>query len=182
MSTEVLITADQFAGMSFDVPVELVRGEIVEITNPGGRHGKVCSRACFLLESWAQAQDEFEVVTNDSGVLIARDPDTVRGPDLLIIRRDRLPGGEIPQKHFTVSPDVAIEVKSPSDRWPELIVKVGEFLNAGTGDVWVIDPDHRRVHVFRIDEESTIFDEQQSLASQSLPGFSAMVSEFFRGL
>ena len=30
-STATLITADEFAGMSFDKPVELVRGEIVEL-------------------------------------------------------------------------------------------------------------------------------------------------------
>lgn len=48
MSTATtLITAEEFMAMSFDRPTELVRGEIIEMTNPGGRHGLVCANAGF---------------------------------------------------------------------------------------------------------------------------------------
>ena len=45
MTTQTLITAEQFSSMSFDVPTELVRGELVEMTNPGGWHGRSSSKA-----------------------------------------------------------------------------------------------------------------------------------------
>ena len=40
-----LMTADEFMDVasSFDVPVELVRGEIVEMSQPTPPHGTICS-------------------------------------------------------------------------------------------------------------------------------------------
>jgi Uma2 family endonuclease len=182
MSTTTLITAEEFAEMSFDVPVELIKGEIVEMTLPGGWHGAICFNTAGLLRDWIRGGADFRAMTNDSGVILERDPDTVRGPDLLVIRRDRLPGGEIPRKLFEVPPDVAIEVKSPTDRWSEIHVKVGMFFAAGTGEVWVIDPDHRRVHIFHAEDEPTILNEGETVSSALLPGFSVPVSDFFEGI
>lgn len=182
MSATLPITADQFSSMSFDVPVELVRGEIVEMTVPGGWHGAVCFNTALIIGTWIRGGGRFLATSNDAGVLTEREPDTVRGPDLLIIRRDRLPAGKIPQNHFEIPPDVAVEVKSPSDRWSEIILKAGEFLHIGTGEVWVIDPEHRRIHVFRTDNEPTIFNEGETISSSRLPGFSAPVAEFFEGI
>lgn len=184
MSTSTtLITADEFASMSFDIPTELVEGEIVEMTSPGGVHGKICARICYFLESWANPKGRFEVLTNDSGVLTGRDPDTVRGPDVLLISRDRLPGGKIPRGHLTVPPDVAIEVKSPpSDRWPEILRKISEFLAMGVSEVWVIDPDRFRVHAFHVDDEPTIFNRGDQLTSVYLPEFQCGLEDLFRGI
>ena len=168
--------------MSFDVPVELIRGEVVEITNPSGRHGKVCSNLCFHLEAWAEPQAEFEVFTNDAGVLLELNPDTVRGPDLMIYHQSKPPQGEIPTGHFKTVPNVAIEVVSPSDRVPEILFKVSLFLRAGVGEVWVIYPDRRHVRIYKADDEPTILDVNQQLTSGLLPGFSCTVSDLFRGL
>lgn len=182
MSTSTVITADEFASMSFDRPVELVQGEIVEMTNPGGWHGRICSRTSYVIEHWNESARSFYVLCNDSGVLVERDPDSVRGPDVMVIRRDRLPDGKIPRKHFTVPPDVAIEVKSPSDRWPEILQKVSQFLNAGVQEVWVVDPDHFRVHAYHVDDEPMIFNRADRLTSAFLPGFTCDVSDLFQDL
>jgi Uma2 family endonuclease len=115
-------------------------------------------------------------------VLLERDPDTVRGPDLLVIRRERLSNGEIPRGHFQVAPDVAIEVLSPSDRWADVLQKVSQFLKAGVAEVWVIDPDHHRLHAYRMNDEPTVFSGEQRLMSAALPEFECLVSELFRGL
>lgn len=177
-----LITADEYSAMSFDKPTELVRGEIIEMTNPGGRHGSICFKIAFLLGVWNQNTSKYVITTNDSGILTHQEPDSVRGPDVLVIKRDRLPGGKIPVKHFTVAPDVAIEVRSPSDRWSELVAKVGEFLLAGVGEVWVIDPDHQRVHLFQDQDEPTILNVDDTLSSSRLLGFSYTVGELFLGV
>lgn len=182
MSTTTLITAEEFADMSFDVPVELVRGEIVEMTLPEGWHGAVCFNTAGVIRDWIRSGAKYRAMTNDTGVVTERDPDSVRGPDLMVIHRDRLPGGEIPRKPFEVPPDVAIEVKSPSDCWSEIHIKVGEFFAAGTGEVWVIAPDHRRIRIFHAEEEPTIFNDGDTVTSALLPGFSVPVAEFFEGI
>lgn len=183
MSTAThLITAEEFAAMTFDRPVELIEGEIVEMTSPGGIHGGICLAIARIVGNWIHSGADFLATANDSGIVLARNPDTVRGPDLMIISRKRLPEGQYPQGHFTVVPEVAIEVKSPSDYWPEILNKVSQFLSAGVQEVWVIDPDHFRVHVYRVDDEPTIYNRVDQLTSVCLPDFHCEVKELFHGV
>jgi Uma2 family endonuclease len=185
MSVSTLITAEEFAQMSFDGPVELVRGEIVEMTRAGGVHGVTCVNIAMATEGWARAakrDGKWTSVINDTGVVTRRDPDTVRGPDVFVINRDRLPGGRIPEGNFPVAPDVCIEVRSPHDRWPEIIQKVSEYLAIGVREVWVVDPEARRVHVYFADTEPDVLDAGAVLRSRALSEFECPVEEFFRGL
>lgn len=184
MSTSsTLMTADEFSAMAHERPSELIRGELVEMTSPGSRHGLICSNAAFILQTWSRQQREsYLVVTNDSGVQTSASPDTVRGPDLFVIRRTRLPGATLPIGHLTVAPDLCIEVASPSDRWSEIMSKVGELLQSGVAHVWVIEPEHRHLHVFQADDEPAILFLDQIVQAQVLPGFQCLVSDFFYGV
>ncbi|WP_437223985.1 Uma2 family endonuclease [Planctomicrobium sp. SH661] len=182
MSTITLLTADEFDSMSFDMPVELIRGEVVEMTNPGGRHGAICFRLAGILHDWLKTAVDYVALTNDTGVLLERNPDTVRGPDLMVFHQSRLPQGRIPTGHFRVAPDVAIEVVSPSDRIPDILQKVSLFLRAGVGEVWVIYPDRQHVHIYKSDDEPTILDVDHQLTSPLLPGFTCTVHDLFRGI
>lgn len=181
MSTATLITAEAFAEMSFEGSAELVRGEIIEMPLAGAQHGKVAMNAAFALESWARSSDDFDVIVNDPGVVTERGPDTVRGPDVCVIRRSRLAGDQLPKGFFTVPPDLVVEVRSPSDRWKDLIGKAGEYLECGVLEVWVIDPDSRRVHIYRSNDEPDVLSLTDSIQSEIvLPGFSCKVCDFFR--
>lgn len=184
MSTaSALITAEQFSTMTFELPVELVRGEVVEMPRPDLRHGLVCGNVGFPLISWSRATNGGFVVTNDSGVVTERDPDTVRGPDVMFIPLARVAGGVLPSGFSDLLPSLAVEVMSPSDRWKQILKKIGEYLDRGVSEVWVVDPKRRVVHVYRPDDEPLIVGESETLESPAvLPGFSCEVREFFRGL
>jgi Uma2 family endonuclease len=182
MSTATVITAEEFATMSFDRPVELVRGEIVAMTNPGGHHGKLCLRISGMIYNWLDAHPEYDAASNDTGVLLECDPDTVSGPDVLVIRKARLPGGQMPKRHLTVSPEVAIEIRSPSDRSREALQKAFTFLAAGVTEVWVVEPNHHRVTIHRDNEETTVFQGNDILTSPQLPDFECPLSKLFEGI
>lgn len=178
-----LITADEFWDMEFDAPAELVQGEVLEVTRPGARHGYLCVSISSLLQNWASATGVFIVIGNDAGVITQRDPDTVRGPDVLVIRKDRLPGQKIPSGWLTVSPDVVVEVLSPSDQWPLLLDKVAEYLETGVLEVWVVEPEEKSIHVFGQESAPRILKSGDVLASDKiLPGFSAQVEKVFEGV
>lgn len=48
-----LVTADEFLQMSFEHPVELERGEIVEMPPAGFAHGILCGRIFLALSRWS---------------------------------------------------------------------------------------------------------------------------------
>lgn len=116
---------------------------------------------------------------NDSGIVTARDPDSVRAPDCQFVTASRLPT-EMPLAFLEVAPDLAVEVLSPDDRWSEVIAKVSEYLSCGVREVWVVDPDQRELQVFRPDQRPVTLSADAEITSESiLPGFRCRVADFF---
>jgi Uma2 family endonuclease len=72
------------------------------------------------------------------------------------------------------------EVKSPSDTWSELFIKVGEYLGAGVRVVVVVDPERVTVSTYRPGGEQEILREADTLTLPDvLPGFSVPVARLF---
>src|SRR5207249_3210009 len=63
---------------------ELDRGEVVEMSRPGERHGFVCLNVGRLLGNYTYQRRQGYACSNDTGLILQRDPDTVRGPDLVL--------------------------------------------------------------------------------------------------
>lgn len=62
---------------------ELEDGEIIELLRPVVPHGVVCGNLAYLLGAYVRKRRRGYVCSNDTGVVWKRDPDTVRGPDVL---------------------------------------------------------------------------------------------------
>lgn len=177
-----LLTAEQFAKKDFGPWAELVRGEVVQMPRPEQQHGLVCVNIVYPLETWSRRDERGYVIANDAGVVTERNPDTVRGPDVMFIPMDRCPKQRLP-RGIDIVPSLAVEVMSPSDRWKQLLKKVGEYLERGVSEVWIVDPKKRQVHIYRPDDEPTVLTEDVTIRSEAvLPGFECEVREFFRGL
>ena len=82
-TAEALMTAEEF-GQRPDpgYPEELVQGRIVGMPPPDRRHGYVCLKAGRMFGNFVDEHDLGRVMSNDSGVITERDPDTVRGADV----------------------------------------------------------------------------------------------------
>lgn len=183
MSTSVTISAEEFARMRFESPTELVRGEFLSIGHTALAQGAVCANVAFELEKWNRATSAGIVATNDTGVQTEWDPDTVRGADVLFVSTEKLPQQPIAAGLMQAVPDLCVEVLSPSDRWGDVLGKVGEYLSAGVAEVWVADPEQRTVQVFRPEQPPESFDSDDELKTESvLPGFACRVADLFQGI
>lgn len=130
-----------------DALYELVRGNLVVMTPAGARHGMIGVRLIVRLGAHVDAHALGVVLGPDSGFVLARDPDTVRAPDVSFVRASRVPAGGMPDGYFDGAPDLAVEVVSPSDTVYEVEEKVAEYLAAGARQVWVVNPKRRTVAV-----------------------------------
>jgi len=143
-TVETLLTAEEFADMPDDGRrTELVRGRIVEMPPPGGPHGRACNLAGMFIGHYALTHDLGRAFNNDTGVVTDRDPDSVRGADVSFYSYARMPRGPMPDGYPARSPELVIEVRSPSDRPREVEAKVAEYLAAGVLVVCVLDPKDR---------------------------------------
>ncbi len=180
-TTEKLVTAKELSGMP-DPPdgsrYELLEGELITMTPAGGRHGQTTLAVGTILRTFVKQKRLGHVVSNDTGVFTAKDPDTVLAPDLAYWSRHRL--AEMPEGFVEVAPDLAVEVVSPSDSQSYVHRKVLHYLDHEVPLVWVVDPKTRTVTVYRSRQDVCILGEAEEITGGDvLPGFSCRVGEFF---
>lgn len=166
-----------------DRRVELVRGRLMVSEPPAYPHGVVLARVSFALSLWvrestpANAPPVGEVAAGDPGFWIARDPDTVRAPDVAYVAAGQLPQERV-RGFLEQAPTLAVEVLSPNDRPGAVLAKVAQWLEAGSALVWVIDPERRAARVYRADGSLATIDEGGALDGEGvLPGFTASLAE-----
>jgi Uma2 family endonuclease len=176
-----LLTAEEFAERPDPGhPEELVKGRVVAMAISRPRHGEICGNAVFLLGNHVEVCDLGRVLCNNAGVITERSPDTVRGPDVSFYSFARLPKGRIPDGYLEVAPDLVVEVLSPSDRWPKVLARVAEYLDAGTIVVIVLDDARALAHVFRADGTTRMLTVEEELTIPDLLGdFCVKVGRFF---
>lgn len=162
---EPLMTAEEFARRPDPgYPEELVRGRVVAMPPPKPRHGEICNSVAHLLTAHVRSHGLGRVLSNDSGVITRRGPDTVRGADVAYYSYERVPRGPLPDHYLDIAPDLVVEVLSPGDRWPLVLQKVGEYLDAGARLVVVLDPDERAAHVYAADRAPRVVRGDEALA------------------
>jgi Uma2 family endonuclease len=185
MSTAVaakLLTAEEFAALPEPLDgsrQELVKGVVIAMPPPSTYPGVCCNRIGRKIGNFADERNLGFVANNDSGVILERDPDTVRGPDVAFWSRERLP--ELPaQGYVGIAPDLVVEVLSPSDLFPRVLRKVQQYLQAGVRLIWIVVPDDRSVTIFRPGAPEVILGERDTLTGGDvLPGFTCLVGELF---
>lgn len=176
-----IMTAEQLLAAPELGRCELVRGGLILMSPAGSEHGWIGMRLAGPLTAYVEERQLGAVFLAETGFLIARDPDTVRAPDVAFVRAERV-GGTLPKGFFPGPPDLAVEVLSPEDRASEVLAKVGDWLEAGCRLVWVVDPRTRTATVYRGLSEVRVLRNEETLSGEDVvPGFSVAVSRVFGG-
>ena len=158
---------------------ELIRGVLIEKMPTGDPHGDSVTRATILLGNYSEENDFGVVRAGEPGYRLESSPDTVRAPDVAWIAPGRIPEGT--QGYPALAPDLAVEVKSPSNSNPEMAAKAQMWLCYGSKVVLVLDPDNLTVRIYRPNAEPITIGEDAVLElGDLLPGFSAQVWRLFR--
>ena len=106
----------------------------------------------------------------------------VRAPDLSFTRWSKFPDGERCAAPIAdLVPDLAIEVLSASNTPGEIRRKLGEYFQAGTELVWIVDSVRRVVVVHTAPETYRTLTEADTLdGAEVLPGVRVPVSRVFQ--
>ena len=150
MATETrLMTADELFRLPDDnMRYELVRGELLTMSPPGGEHGEIGVLLGASLSPHVRA-NRLGRVFSETGFTLATNPDTVRLPDVAFLSRERPQAARRIREYIPGAPDLAVEVISPNDLYTEVAEKVAEYLEHGTRMVIVVNPRRSEVAVHR---------------------------------
>lgn len=174
------MTFEEAAKLDPDVhPGEIDGGVWVPMTRSTWRHGVILSNIVFLLKLHARANPGFSVSAADPGVMLSRDPDVLRGPDVAVVRNDRVPTGKGVAGWLDGAPDLAVEVVGDGQSVTGMLKKAAKYLSAGAQAVWVVDPDPRQVAVITAHGVVVLEAGETLDGGEALPGFSCKVEELF---
>jgi Uma2 family endonuclease len=158
---------------------ELERGEVIEMPSPGECHGVICALITYLLSQYVFQRRQGYVCSNDTGFIVEQDPDTVRGPDVMVFDQ-RATVDKLSRKYTDKVPRLIVEVLSPSDQQGRTSVRVSQYLHRGVPLVWVVDPEVRIVTLYRPGQEHRTFEEGEELTGEDvLPDLRLPVTQLF---
>ena len=144
--------------------------------SPKPVHGRVVANLTILLGQHAKANRLGHVYT-ESGYKLESDPDTVLGPDVSFVSRERATQAE--DDYHDGPPDLAVEVLSPGDRKGYVERKLALYLMTGTRSVWLVNPRRRTVEVISSHDDRRTLHETDELVDDTVLEFRVAVSEIF---
>lgn len=174
-----LITGEELLGMENLGPCELVKGRIVPMPPAAFDHGEIEVNIGTEIRAFVKANKIGRVSGGEAGIYTHRNPDTVRGADVLFISNERLKQ-RTSAAFLEVAPDLVVEILSPSNTMSEMLQKIREYFAIGVRLIWVVDPVPQCVYAYR-----SLTDVRQFTAEEHLPGddvlpsFSLPVAKIF---
>ncbi len=162
--------------------LELIDGELLEMTRPNRPHGLLASNISGHIWLYLQSHDIGEL-SSETGFHPPDDRDTLLGPDVAFLRHERLP--QPPSQRFVAAmPDLAVEILSPSETYASARRKAEIYLLNGTSLVWLVLPASREVEVCRLAAaggvDIKLVSRDGTLSGEDiLPGFTLPLRQLF---
>ena len=177
--TTKLISGGELLAMGDIGPCELIDGRIVMGEPTGFTHSRLEVKLGKRLDDFVTARQLGWVGVGEAGIYTSRNPDRVRGADVVFISRKQSPH-EPPEKFLEVAPELVVEVMSPDDTWSEVRDKIAEYFAIGVLWAWVVAPKERAVIAHYPNGDTRKFVESETLRGEGvLTGFSLPVAELF---
>lgn len=179
------VDLEQFEALAIANPdLRLERTAIGElIVNPptGGESGKRNLNISTQLGNWVEAHEKLGEAFDSStgfklpnGAILAPDAAWVsRQPWEFLTPQQRK--GFVP-----LCPDFVIELRSESDSLTKLQAKMRVYINNGTKLGWLIDPQNKRVEIYRLNADVELVENPKILSGEDvLPEFVLNLEKIF---
>jgi Uma2 family endonuclease len=117
------------------------------------------------------------------GFQLETDPDTVRGPAIALITRERVRALGRTPGYWPEAPALAVEVYAPSDLYSHVADRVADYLEHGTRLAWVLDARRRAVAVHRPGQPVRVLTGDDVLDGEDVvPGWTLPLSDLIRDI
>ncbi len=176
-SIGLLVTQEQFAALAAanrDLRLErTAQGELIVNPPTGWETGRRNRSLTGQLDRWYEEHvDLGEAFDSSTGFILPNG--ATRSPDASWVSRERWQTLTPEQKgtFANICPDFVVELRSSSDTLKSLQDKMREYIDNGALLGWLIDPQHRRVEIYRPGFDVEVLENPAELSGEEvLPGF-----------
>ena len=180
MTTSTTLPTIAASETNEDTLYEIVNGQRQETSPMGALASEIASELGGHLWAFAH-QHQLGAVFNE--MLFALTTGLARCPDVAFVAKDRLVAADVLQTdpaHYAASPNLAVEVVSPTNGMTEVLQKVQEYFDAKVQRVWVVLPQQRQVYAFSSPTQVRILTATDELEGEAvLPGLRLPVGAIF---
>ncbi len=156
--------------------MELIDGSIVVMSPSGYESDEVAAEMIAQLRNWVKPRKLGRVKASSAGFRLPNSD--LRSPDASFVFADRL--RRSPRSFAELSPDLTVEVKSPTDSLEARREKIKCFLELGTRVGILMNPDDRTVEVYRAGETAIVLRDGDILTLPDLlPGWEVAIAELW---
>lgn len=182
--TPLTVTPEEFAAIAAANPdLQLERsakGELIVNPPTGGESDSRNATIIAKLVIWAESYGGMYYGATAGFVL----PNgATKSPDAAWVEQSRY-DALTPQERegfVPLCPDFVVELRSPSDRLSTLQDKMREYIENGARLGWLIDPQTRRVEIYRPGGDLEVLEQPEALSGEEvLPGFRLPLTRIWR--
>ncbi len=179
------VTPDQFvviAAANRDLRLERTAIGKLIVNPPTGSESSYRNLSISTqLGIWLEAHESLGIAFDSSGGFQLPNG-AIRSPDAAWIQRDRWER-LTPQERAgfaPLCPDFVVELRSKSDNLQDLQDKLQEYMDNGCQLGWLIDPQRRRVEIYRAEQPVEVLEQPNTLSGESiLPGFTLSLTRIW---
>ncbi len=150
------------------------------MTPSGFKTSNINIRISRLLDEWAEA-DGRGIATDSNGGYTLPDG-SMRAPDAAWVANHRWQAlSKEDQGRFApICPDFVIELRSPTDRLPDLQAKMEMWIANGAEVAWLIDPIEKAVTIYRPGEQPEVLAQPTSVQGTGpIAGFELVLARIW---
>jgi Uma2 family endonuclease len=170
-------TYERYYALDDDQRYEVIDGELLLVPGPGTVHQSLVGELYLRFATYVRAHGAGTVFLSPLDVVL--DDRNVVQPDVLFIRNEAL--AIIDPRAIRGTPDLVVEIISPSSRRRDRMVKAELYARAGVPEYWIVDPAERSIEVLSLGEHGyELFSSAAgagAAASKVLRGFAVEVAE-----
>lgn len=156
---------------------ELDEGILVMAPSPSWWHNEIRDYIANRLREFVRPRRLGRITVETEFRLSAN---TSRTPDVAFVTAERFKAIEIRRSPVSGSPDLAIEIISPSNTAEATVKKIHQLLDAGCHAVWVIYPSLRRAEIHSQQGVQHLRESEALKDELLLPGFALTIADILR--
>lgn len=171
------LTYEDYLLLPEDRRYEIIDGEPFMTPSPKTFHQRIILRLAELINDFVKKGNLGEVFIAPYDVVLSKH-DIVQ-PDIIFVSKER--SNIITELNIQGSPDMVIEILSPSTKERDLVLKRKLYAAFGIKEYWIVDPENEKITLLTLGKEGYVAQKATGIIkSLLLKGLKIDIAKFFK--